>query len=122
MPQLTNEDFLSILDIGIAVAGEKDRNKLLDMIIDKGMELTRCDAGTLYILKENKLHFKIMKTISQGVDKGRNGEVIEIPAVPLKEENICAYTAIHKKPLNIEDVYFSDEFDFSGPKNYDKIG
>ena len=121
MPQLTNEDFLSILDIGIAVAGEKDRNKLLDMIIDKGMELTRCDAGTLYILKENKLHFKIMKTISQGVDKGRNGEVIEIPAVPLKEENICAYTAIHKKPLNIEDVYFSDEFDFSGPKNYDKM-
>ena len=31
MPQFTNEDFLSILDIGIAVAGEKDRNKLLDM-------------------------------------------------------------------------------------------
>ncbi len=121
MPQFTNEDFLSILDIGIAVAGEKDRNKLLDMIIDKGMELTNCDAGTLYILKENMLHFKIMKTISQGVDKGRNGEVIEIPAVPLREENICAYTAIHKKPLNIEDVYYSDEFDFSGPKNYDKM-
>lgn len=121
MSQFTNEDFLSILDIGIAVAGEKDRNKLLDMIIDKGMELTNCDAGTLYILKENKLYFKIMKTISQGVDKGRNGEVIEIPAVPLREENICAYTAIHKKPLNIEDVYYSDEFDFSGPKNYDKM-
>lgn len=121
MPQFTNEDFLSILDIGIAVAGEKDRNKLLDMIIDKGMELTNCDAGTLYILKEEKLYFKIMKTISQGVDKGRNGEVIEIPAVPIREENICAYTAIHKKALNIEDVYYSDEFDFSGPKNYDKM-
>lgn len=121
MPQFTNEDFLSVLDIGIAVAGEKDRNKLLDTIIDKGMELTNCDAGTLYVLKDDKLHFKIMKTISQGVDKGRNGEVIEIPAVPLREENICAYTAIHKKPLNIEDVYYSDMFDFSGPKNYDKM-
>ena len=53
MAKFTNEDFLSILDIGIAVAGEKDRNKLLDMIIDKGMELTCCDAGTLYILKDN---------------------------------------------------------------------
>ena len=121
MAEFSNKDMISILDIGIAVAGEKDRNKLLDMIIDKGMELTRADAGTLYILKDEKLHFKIMKTISQGVDKGRNGEVIEIPAVPLREENICAYTAIHKKPLNIEDVYFSDEFDFSGPKNYDKM-
>ena len=102
MQTFRNEDFLSILDIGIAVAEEKDRNKLLDMIIDKGMELTKADAGTLYILKENALHFKIMKTISQGVDKGRNGEKIDIPPVPLKEENICAYSAIHKKPLNIE--------------------
>ena len=121
MQTFRNEDFLSILDIGIAVAEEKDRNKLLDMIIDKGMELTKADAGTLYILKENALHFKIMKTISQGVDKGRNGEKIDIPPVPLKEENICAYSAIHKKPLNIEDVYFSNEFDFSGPIKYDKM-
>lgn len=121
MLEFTNQDFLSILDIGIAVSGEKDRNKLLNMIIDKGMELTKCDAGTLYILKDGKLHFKIMKTISQGVDKGQNGEIIDIPPVPLKEENICAYCAIHKKPLNIEDVYFSDEFDFSGPLKYDKM-
>lgn len=119
--EITSKDFLSILDIGIAVSGEKDRNKLLDMIIDKGMELTKADAGTLYILKDDKLHFKIMKTISQGVDKGRNGEEIDIPPVPLREENICAYCAIHKKPLNIEDVYFSNEFDFSGPIKYDKL-
>lgn len=121
MAEFSYKDMLSILDIGIAVAGEKDRNKLLNMIIDKGMELTRADAGTLYILKDDNLYFKIMKTISQGVDKGRNGEVIEIPAVPLREENICAYSAIHKKPLNIEDVYCCNEFDFSGPKNYDKM-
>ncbi len=121
MAEFTNQDFLSIMDIGIAVSREKDRNKLLDMIIDKGMELTNADAGTLYILKEDKLYFKIMKTVSQGVDKGRNGEEIEIPPVPLKEENICAYCAIHKKSLNIEDVYYSDEFDFSGPIRYDKM-
>ena len=121
MKEFTSQDMLSILDIGIAVSAQKDRNKLLDMIIDKGMELTRADAGTLYILKDEALHFKIMKTISQGVDKGRDGEEIPIPPVPLKEENICAYCAIHKKPLNIEDVYFSDEFDFSGPIKYDKM-
>lgn len=121
MIEFTSRDMISILDVGIAVAGEKDRNKLLDMIIDKGMELTKADAGTLYILKNDALHFKIMKTISQGVDKGRNGEIIEIPPVPLREENICAYSAIHKKALNIEDVYYSNEFDFSGPIKYDKM-
>lgn len=121
MAEFTNQDMFSILDIGIAVAEEKDRNKLLDMIIDKGMELTKADAGTLYILKDDKLYFKIMKTVSLGVDKGRNGEEINIPPVPLKEENICAYTVIHKKSLNIKDVYYSDEFDFSGPKKYDQM-
>ena len=85
MKEFTSQDMLSILDIGIAVSAQKDRNKLLDMIIDKGMELTRADAGTLYILKDEALHFKIMKTISQGVDKGRDGEEIPIPPVPLKE-------------------------------------
>lgn len=114
-------DFLSLLEIGIALTGEKDRNKLLDMILQKSMEIAACDAGTLYILKDDSLHFKIMKTISQGIDNGRNGEEINLPPVPLKEENICAYTAIHKKSVNIPDVYDSKLFDFSGPIKYDKM-
>lgn len=115
------ENIEKILDTGIALSKEKDRNKLLDMILDKSMEITNCDGGTLYILKKEKLYFHVMKTISMNVDKGKNGEVIDLPPVPLKEENICAYSVIHKKPLNIKDVYVNDEFDFSGPRNYDRI-
>ncbi len=115
------ESIDKILDTGIALSKEKDRNKLLDMILDKSMEITNCDGGTLYILRDGKLHFHVMKTISMNVDKGKNGEVIDLPPVPLKEENICAYSVIHKKVLNIKDVYASDEFDFSGPRNYDRM-
>lgn len=114
-------DLLSLLEIGNALTGEKDRNKLLDMILNRSMEIASCDAGTLYILKDDALHFKIMKTISQGIDNGRDGEEINLPPVPLKEENICAYTAIHKQPVNIPDVYDSTLFDFSGPIKYDKM-
>ena len=39
-----------VLDISIALSAEKDRNKLFNMIISKSMEITNCDAGTLYIL------------------------------------------------------------------------
>ena len=99
-----SENIDKILDTGIALSKEKDRNKLLDMILDKSMEITNCDGGTLYILREGKLHFHVMKTISMNVDKGKNGEVIDLPPVPLKEENICAYSVIHKKVLNITDV------------------
>ena len=38
-----------ILDTGIALSKEKNRNKLLDMILDCSMEITNCDGGTLYV-------------------------------------------------------------------------
>lgn len=115
------ESIDKILDTGIALSKEKDRNKLLDMILDKSMEITNCDGGTLYILKDGKLHFHVMKTISKNVNKGKNGEAIDLPPVPIKEENVCAYSVLHKKVLNIKDVYSNKEFDFSGPRNYDKM-
>lgn len=114
-------DVNKILDIGIALSKEKDRYKLLDMILENGMGIANCDGGTLYIQRGDSLHFQVMKTISMNVDKGKNGEEIDLPPVPMKEENICAYTLIHKKVLNIKDVYTSDEFDFSGPLRYDSI-
>ena len=114
-------DLKKILNVGIALSKEKDRNKLLDMILDSGMEIANCDGGTLYIERDDSLHFQVMKTISMNVDKGKNGENIDLPPVPMKEENICAYTLIHKKALNIKDVYSSTEFDFSGPLRYDSM-
>ncbi len=44
-----------------------------------------------------------------------------MPPVPKNEKSVCSYSAIHKERINIPDVYFSKEFDFTGPKNYDKI-
>ena len=112
---------MKILDTGIALSKEKDRNKLLDMILDESIHIARCDAGTLYVCREDKLYFQVMKTLSMQIDKGKNGEEIDLPPVPMVVQNICAYTVIHKQPLNIENVYENAEFDFSGPKQYDKM-
>lgn len=121
MPEYTNEIVMKILDTGIAMSKEKDRNKLLDRILDESICITHCDAGTLYVCKDNALHFQVMKTLSLNVDKGKNGEKIDLPSVPISEKNICAYTVIHKIPLNIENVYEDDTFDFSGPYQYDRM-
>ena len=40
------ENITKILDTGIALSKEKNRTKLLDMIIDSSMEITNCDGGT----------------------------------------------------------------------------
>lgn len=119
---LTVQDFKDILTVGIQLTVEKDDNKLLNAIVEKGMQITNCDASTLYLYEDDVLKFRIMRTLSQNVARGIDGEPItDIPPVPFKEENVCAYTAIHRRVVNIPDVYISEEFDFSGPKRYDAM-
>ena len=50
-----------VLEVGISLSAEKDFNRLLEKILINVMEITNCDAGTLYLLHDNSLHFKIMR-------------------------------------------------------------
>ena len=116
-----NEELKAMLDIAIALSSERDFNKLFNIIIARSMEITGCDAGTLYLVNDGKLEFKIMKTLSLGIDRGSDGAGIELPPVEMSRENICAYAAISRETLNIPDVMQNDVFDFSGPKRYDSL-
>lgn len=120
--RLEYKDFERILNIGIRMSTERNRNKLLASILENGMEITHCDASTLYLYENDQLVFKIMKTLSMGISQGTDGTPIEdMPPVAMTEANVCAYTAIHREIINISDVYHSDRFDFSGPKKYDAL-
>ena len=99
---LEYEDFKQILKIGIKLSTEKDRNRLLSSILEKGMEITNCDAGILYLYENGGLTYKIIKILSTGVSRGENGEPItDMPPVPMAEENVCAYTALHREIVNV---------------------
>ena len=118
----TYNDFKKILNIGIRLSTEKNQNRLLTAILENAMEITNCDASTLYLYENDCLNFKIMKTISMGISRGTDGEFIDdMPPVPMKEQNICSYAAIHREIVNVPDVGDSDQFDFSGPKKYDAL-
>ena len=41
---MTQKEMQSILEIGTAISSEKDYNRLLEMILNRIMELTHCDA------------------------------------------------------------------------------
>jgi len=118
---LTDKDLRDIVTVGIELTAEKDKNKLLEKLMATAMHISGCDAGTLYLYRDGALEFKIMKTLSMGVSRGERGEKIDLPPVKLKEENVCAFSAIHRELVNIPDVYTSDRFDFSGPRRYDEI-
>lgn len=108
-----------LFEIGISLSSCRDSALVLRGILDTAMDLTECDAGTLYILENNALSFYIMVTKSMGVDRGGDGTKIDLPPVPLSEVNVCAKAALDKMIINIADVYEDDRFDFSGPRRYD---
>ncbi len=109
-----------ILEIGIQLTSERNYDVLLPKIIDCAMEVTNCDGGTLYLYEQGQLQFCVMKTQSLGINR-KVQDAKEVPPVPMNEKNVCAYAAIHRKMLNIEDAYDCREFDFSGPREYDKL-
>ena len=109
-----------ILEMGIQLTSERNYDELLSRIIDCAMEITNCDGGTLYLYGQEKLNFCIMKTKSLGINQ-KWQEVKTFPPVPMNEKNVCACAALHRKLLNIADAYNCQEFDFSGPREYDKL-
>ena len=116
---LNRADLHEIVAISSELTTEKDKNLLLEKLLAEAMKITACDAGTLYIYEKGRLSFHIMKTLSQKVNRTRKD--MTLPPVELQEENVCAFSAIHREMVNIPDVYHSERFDFSGPMRYDAM-
>ena len=117
-------------EIGIALSSEKNLNKLLEMIVDETRGFTNCDSGTLYRVdeKKNTLKFEIMQTQSTGYFAGGTTDIkITVPPVPLMIDgkpnlsNVSAHVALSGEVVNIDDVYETKDFDFTGPKKYDEM-
>jgi len=109
------------LNICLALSAERDREKLLSMILDTAMEMTSCDAGTLYLLEEDGLHFCRMVTLSQHIRQGGHADPITLPPVPLEPAYVCAWAVLKNQSINVPDVHHDSRFDFSGSARYDAM-
>lgn len=86
-----------LAEIGRALSGEQDLNLLLEKICDEVRNFTRADACTLYIVKDNQLHFEIVQNHTMNIRQGgKTGEVITLPPVDLVESNVSAYVALKR--------------------------
>jgi signal transduction histidine kinase len=107
-------------NIGRALSGERNLNALLETIVNEARSLTLADGGTLYILTDDQLHFKIVQNESLNINMGGvTGVDITFPPLEIKESNVSAYVAIKNISVNIPDVYNYKPFDFTGPKKFD---
>lgn len=116
-------------EIGLALSGEQNRDRLLEMIVGLARSLTGADAGTLYIVDDagRRLEFVVMQNDTMNVRLGgTSGNAITLPPVELygadgapNHANVSSHVALAREVVNIDDVYCADGFDFTGPRRYD---
>ena len=119
---MTQQQMDRILEIGIALTSERDTRRLLDMILSEAMSLTNSDAGTLYLLDDDRLRFTIVKNNTLGTDKGTDGAVIDIEPVPLNKEHLAALAILENRTILIDDAYDPGlSYALQGPRRYDAL-
>lgn len=118
---MTPEEMRRFLAMCLSLSKERDREALLSSILDTAMDLAHCDAGTLYLLEEDGLHFCRMVTRSLGIRQGGHADPISLPPVPLDPIYVCSWVAIHNEAINVADVHKDEHFDFSGSQRYDRM-
>ena len=118
---MTQEEVRKILNVGVLLSSERNLDRLLEKILSSVMDIAHCDAGTLYLLNQDKLYFTIMHNKTMGVCRGGDGRRPDIPPVALSRENVCALSLMEGRTINIPDVRKCHEYDLTGPVRYDAM-
>jgi HD-GYP domain-containing protein (c-di-GMP phosphodiesterase class II) len=105
-------------DIGVALSSQRDIQALLNLILAKAREITRADAGSLYLIEdeeEGKRHLRFILTQNDSVEFPFQEFVL-----PLAEDSMAGYTALRGEVLNFADAHnlpsdlpfhFNDRYD-----------
>lgn len=109
-----------LTDIGLALSAERNPDILLEMILEEARNLTYADGGTLYIIKNNKLHYKIFQNDTMDIRMGGNSQApVPFPPLEIDSSNVSARVALTGETVNIPDVSKHKNHDFSGPRVFD---
>ncbi len=129
LPTDVTEELELLHRVGIALSAEKNKDRLVEMILIESKRLCNADGGTLYLRSDDdRLHFEIVRNDSLGLAKGgTTGTPVTYDPIPLFDEtgapnqqNVVTYSVHAKKSVNIADAYDAEGFDFSGTKRFDE--
>lgn len=89
-------------EVGVALSAERDHQVLLTKILTKARELSRADAGSLYLLDEmndeKALRWKLAQNDSLDVD-------FQERVLPITKKSLAGYVALTGETLVIDDAY-----------------
>ncbi|PYQ53968.1 MAG: HD family phosphohydrolase [Acidobacteria bacterium] len=97
------EELQELSKVGIALSAERDHSVLLTTILSKARELSRSDAGSLYLLDEvdgqRVLRWKLAQNDSIDVMS------FEEKVLPITRRSLAGYVALTGETLVIDDAY-----------------
>jgi len=117
-----------IIPMGVALSAEKDFSRLLETIVIEAQNITHADAGSLYLLTDEKtLKFMIIRNKTLNIALGgTTGRETTFNSVPLYNEqgqpnhkHIASYCALTGENVSLEDAYTTTRFDLTGTREFD---
>ena len=115
----------TLVHVARSLASVDGEQAILEKIVDEALRLTNADGATLYVVKDNCLHFEIVRNQSLNIRFGGTGfEAMPagfdpIPLSAQSEGRVVLHVVNSGETANIADAYHSD-FDFSGTYEMDR--
>ncbi|MCG8618651.1 MAG: GAF domain-containing protein [Desulfobacterales bacterium] len=116
-----------LVDICLALSREKDLTHLLDLIVTKSRQLTRAQAGSLYMLDGDMLSFEVLQNGPLNLNYiKQEASAPPMPSVPLTKDgepnmsNVSSCVANTGLPVHIEDLYAPGQGQFPGVYAWDQ--
>ena len=117
-------DTLNLAEIAIRLGSIYEREAILDTMLIDAMNMSNADGGSLYLVKDEMLHFILVKNRSLNLDFGRETAMPSsfhpIPISKEKAKNLCVFAVQKCRSVNIPDVYTNTVFDLAGTKKADE--
>ena len=98
------DEFRAVSGLGMKLARALDPGALLPAIVGEARELTRSEAGSLYVRKADRLVFEVAQ--NDALDHAADGQVQDLPKIelPLDATSLAGLAAAERRVLNIPDV------------------
>lgn len=115
------QKLFKLTQIGIALSSERNWQTLLNKILTEARAFTRAEGGSLYIREKDQLRFMVSQNELLGRDRTYRKVNFVQNTLPLTQQSIAGYVAIHGKLLNIPDVYeISADAPYRQNRDYDR--
>jgi signal transduction histidine kinase len=89
--------------IGIRLSAERNLDALLELILTKGREITRSDAGSIYVVEKTREGGESLRI------KLAQNDSVQVPfsesSLPISADSVAGYVALSGEVLLIDDAY-----------------